>query len=130
MEIATVEVIKPIMSMTEKSRLRIIIQQTICPNHKSAWAPIRGLGWIWETGCVKNQLGVYSFGSLRSQLINFHFCLICSPQNTFFFFFPPFFFWPCIFKTDRYYHGHHGWLPKPLVWNRPLNYLATDLLGI
>ena len=29
-------------------------------------------------------------------------------------FFFAFFFWPWRFKTGRDYHGHHGWLPKPL----------------
>ena len=76
-----------------------------CAKHYNMLSVSRGLGRIWETGCVKKPVCVKK----PTGCVNFV-CIFF-----FIFIFPPFFFcWPCIFETGRDYHGQHGWLPKPL----------------
>ena len=40
-----------------------------------------------------------------------------------------FFFWPWIFETGRDYHGHHGWLPKPLTVRGPVCIIISLLFA-
>ena len=99
-----------------------------------AYPLIRGLGRIWETGCVKcwlATLAIHSFSFLphlqpKKQFFSPFFKKtnifqknIKNSQKTLILFlysfsFSHLFFWPCTYETGRDYHGQHSWLPKPL----------------